>query len=252
MLFFHQLFFRASELLRHVTSFGFFGVRMFLMAAKKNSRGEIIRVPHRDIYLRLRTTDLRIYHEVFRKKEYDFKLTSNPSVIFDIGANIGMASIFFAKKYPNSKIYSFEPEATNFEMLKLNVSNLSNVQIFNCAIWSHTQMIPLFDNGSGHWGFMTSVDATTPGTKVIQTVEGISIEDFLVENNIAQVDLLKVDVEGAEKDIFSNAASWIDKISSICVELHEEMVPGVTQLVLDSLADFEIEHRDRTYFATRV
>lgn len=225
---------------------------MFFMAAKKNSRGKIIRIPNRDIYLRLRTTDLRIYHEVFRKKEYDFELTKDPSIIFDIGANIGMTSIFFAKKYPNSKIYSFEPESSNFEMLKFNVSNLSNVQIFNCAIWSHTQVIPLFDNGSGHWGFMTSVDATTPGTKVIQTVKGISIEDFLIENNIPWIDLLKIDVEGAEKDIFSNAGSWIDNVGSVCVELHEEMVPGVTQLVLDLLVDFDIKHKDRTYFASRV
>jgi len=73
-------------------------------------------------FLRLKTTDLPTFDQVFFYKEYDFDTAKSPNIIIDAGANIGLAAIYFANRYPNAKIIALEPEQSNFRILKENVS----------------------------------------------------------------------------------------------------------------------------------
>ena len=68
-------------------------------------------------------------------KTYPLINIFEPRVIFDIGANIGATSVFFALNYPKAKIFSFEPTSMNFNLLKKNVKNLKNVIAFNRGVF---------------------------------------------------------------------------------------------------------------------
>ena len=69
-------------------------------------------------------------------------------VIIDCGANIGLASIYFKFHFPDVKIYAFEPEISNFKMLKKNVANYKDVVVFQKAIWYESANLNLMDHSS--------------------------------------------------------------------------------------------------------
>lgn len=87
------------------------------------------------IYLRLRTTDTSLFASIIVNSEYDWKFLNPPRVIFDAGANIGLASIFYANKCPEAKIIAIEPESANFEMLKKNTASYPNIFAIQGALW---------------------------------------------------------------------------------------------------------------------
>ena len=101
-----------------------FGIRGVLAIAGYRLMGipqEIVVKPpgiQHPIFLRVRTTDVSLYSSILRGREYGFDLPFSPRTIVDAGANVGMASIFFAQKYPQAKIIAVEAEASNFAMQK--------------------------------------------------------------------------------------------------------------------------------------
>jgi hypothetical protein len=72
------------------------------------------------VRLRVRTTDVFVYRDTIQG-QYGFDLPFQPRVILDAGANIGLTSVYFAKKYPHARIVAIEPEASNFDVLTRNV-----------------------------------------------------------------------------------------------------------------------------------
>ena len=93
-------------------------------------------------------------------------------VIIDCGANIGLASIYFKFHFPDVKIYAFEPEISNFKMLKKNVANYKDVFIFQKAIWYESANLNLMHHSS-HDSF--SVKEKFPGLN-LGTIDAISIK----------------------------------------------------------------------------
>jgi hypothetical protein len=74
------------------------------------------------IYLRTLTSDIPVYTQVFKECQYNFELPSDPTVIIDAGANIGLASVFFATRYPEARIVSLEADSENFAHMRKNVA----------------------------------------------------------------------------------------------------------------------------------
>src|SRR5215475_12556495 len=103
-----------------------FGIRGVLTASAHRlfGRPREIRVRPRgfrsSIRLRIRTTDPLLYEHILLEREYAFDLPFSPKFIVDAGANIGMASIYFARRYPGAKIFAIEPETSNFAILLKN------------------------------------------------------------------------------------------------------------------------------------
>lgn len=122
------------------------------------------------IYLRNYTSDVWIYREIIEDHEYEFTVKEDPKYIIDAGANIGMAAIYFANRYKHAKIIAIEPEADNFEILKLNVSNYINIQAIKAALWNTSGEIMLFDTDLDNVGFMTgtTVSALKPIVKKVK------------------------------------------------------------------------------------
>jgi FkbM family methyltransferase len=179
-------------------------------------------------HLRMPSSDVEIYGQVFIDLEYDFLVETQPEVIVDAGANIGLASIYFANKYPDAKIIAIEPEHSNFEILKENVSPFSNIIPIQAALWNKNEEINLVDPGFGKWGFMTemknSLESLPDHTS--HPVAAMTIDQIMKDFKLEKIDILKIDIEGAEKEVFDDTSAWIDKVNSLIVELHEHLKSG--------------------------
>ncbi len=178
--------------------------------------------------LRIPSSDVSTYQQVFLNKEYDFLADTQPKVIIDAGANIGLASIYFANKYPQATIIAIEPELNNFELLKENVASYSNISAVQAALWNKNEEIDLVDPGLGNWGFMTESKQSSESLlrNACHTVSAMTLDRIIDEYNLARVNVLKIDIEGAEREVFSDTSAWLEKIDSIIIELHEHMKAG--------------------------
>jgi FkbM family methyltransferase len=176
------------------------------------------------ITLRAGTSDIPTYHQVFIKKEYAFRTSKMPAVIVDAGANIGLASILFANRFPKAKIIAIEPEKSNFELLRKNTACYPNIVALRAALWNKNEEISLIDPGFGHWGFITEQKNGRHAGK--ELVPAITIDRVMTEFGLEEISILKIDIEGAEKEVFSDSSAWIDKVDSIIIELHERMKSG--------------------------
>lgn len=136
-------------------------------------------------------------------------INQDNKIFFDIGANLGVATIIMGKLNPNSVIYSFEPLNDVYNMLieNIKINNLNNVKAFNCAISNKTIdniQIRGFNKCSGS-STIYAIDCLFNefynNDINIQTTRCFSFDDFLEMNNINEILLLKIDCEGAEYDI---------------------------------------------------
>ena len=139
---------------------------------------------------------------IFGLKQYNIKNifeVKNDAVVFDIGAFKGDTAYFFSKKCSNkARIYAFEPDENNYKIL-LKIKDkykLNNVIASNI----------LFSNSETEINFL-SMDLNRPAVKMKST----TIDKFVEENNIEKIDYIKMDVEGAEKNILEGSIKTIKK-----------------------------------------
>jgi FkbM family methyltransferase len=181
------------------------------------------------VTLRGGTTDSRVFRHVFVLRQLEFRDVVDPTVIVDAGANVGITSIFFTKRFPRAKVIAIEPEPANFVMLERNVAGLGNVVAIQAALWWKREPLAIEDPGLGDWGFQVSpaMDGTVPV---------ITMEDLI--RTEGRIDVLKLDIEGAEFDLFAHSDEWIDSVDAIAIELHERFRPGVTELFTSKTKSF--------------
>jgi len=167
--------------------------------------------------------DLAIIFEIFVTKVYPIKKTDNKKIIFDIGAHSGYFTVFANILLPNSIIYSFEPEPGNFHNLEKNLalnglSDNSSVKIFNFGLSSKDKEVIFYKN-------ISSANFSVFRNKNYQNsikVQLKSLRSFLEKNKIYHIDLLKIDIEGGEYEIFSDFNFQdFKKINKLFIEIHK-------------------------------
>jgi len=212
---------------------------------------EIVTLPpesHYPVTLRLRTTDIATYRGILLDAEYSFDLEVPPKVIIDAGANIGMASIYFAQRYPEAKIIAVEAEASNFSMLTRNVSHYPAITPVHAARWNRDGQIsvgqPNQDDGRrGNWSYITHEGQ---GTKV----RAITMRTLMQEMGIEVIDLAKIDIEGAEREMFEDD-QWLASTRYVMIELHDRFRPGCTEAIDPAMKEFAQTQRGETLFFAR-
>ncbi len=180
--------------------------------------------------LRILDSDLRVFKQIFLDQVYYFFPEDfDPKIIVDAGANVGFSSIWFADKFPNSKIISIEPEANNFLLLEKNIKNYKNIIPLNSGLWYKDGFLDLVSGTTGSWGFETIEKTKNLDSN---TVKSVSINTICREFEIDSIDLLKIDIEGAETDLFSNhPQEWLNKVKILMIETHERKRKGSTDLI---------------------
>ena len=180
------------------------------------------------LQLRVPSTDVPTYKHVFVRKEYRFEGKVAPMTIVDAGANTGLASIYFANRYPGARIIAIEPEQANFELLVKNVELYPNVIPVQAALWKNNDQIELVDPGLGDWGYMTRNrdDDSELSQEVRHSVQAMTIDRVMEQFELESIDLLKLNIEGAEREVFEYSDAWIDRVNAMVVKLHDRMKPG--------------------------
>jgi FkbM family methyltransferase len=191
------------------------------------------------ISLRIGTSDLDVYKKIFLDREYEVPFHAQPKTILDLGANTGLASLFFSLHFPNAQIVAVEPDPANFALLKKNTAHLPQVTCLQAAVWPHDAQVRLVDPGIGAWGLQIHEDPTTNSPSI--PVLAISLPSLLRDFPTGQIDLLKIDIEGAEKELLENADSWIPSVNAIVIELHDRYKPGCSRAFYRATNEFPNE-----------
>lgn len=205
----------------------------------KDELKEIIYMPNYryPILLRSHTTDYSTFKQIFIKEDYNINFSFDPEIIIDAGANIGLASIYFSNRFPSALVYAIEPEKSNYSTLLKTVNAYSNVTPINAAL-HHTNnlRLELFDRGIGHWGFTTQAVKNNNRVTKLDKIETVSIYSIISLYSLKIIDILKIDIEGAEVEVFQkNSELWLPRVRCIIIEFHERFRPNsqlpITQLL---------------------
>lgn len=177
-------------------------------------------------HIETNTNHAVILNEVWHLGVYDRFLRSlrREEAIIDIGANIGVFSVKAAQWAKSSKVFSFEPFTENFEILKANIA-LNNLggRVFPIqkAIGSSRGTLTLFSQPHDSGGVSAYAHGDSSTTRSV-SVPMVTLEDVFRENDIETCGLIKIDCEGAEKDILlATPRSLFHRIARFSIEWHE-------------------------------
>ena len=160
---------------------------------------------------------LSSWREIFYRKIYRFQCGKPDPVIVDLGANIGLSVIFFKRLFPKSYLVAYEADPYIFRFLQENVSRnvMEEVSLYQQAVWDSDGCLQ-FRSDHADGGTVVR-DANYETTKV----KSIDIRRILSSFN--QIDLLKMDIEGAERTVIPAAGALLDHVQRIFVEYHSSI-----------------------------
>jgi FkbM family methyltransferase len=168
-----------------------------------------------------------LYEDLFIGRDYDLPLNSAHPVIVDCGANIGLSLIFFKECYPQASIIAFEPDPENFKRLQATVEvNFPDVTIHNKAVSDTPGRMELFSTTDSKGTITKSLyrERLEETALVSESVEVVRLSDYVH----MPIDLLKLDVEGAEIAVIGDlvATGAINHVRNMVVEFHDIMQEG--------------------------
>ncbi len=160
------------------------------------------------------------FHEIFVKRSLSFQ-TANPSPrILDCGANVGAASLYFKRQYPRARVTAYEADPALCAMTRRNLerNGAGDVDVVHAALWTSTGDLTFLTEGSdsGMIGSLSGAGEGFTGTQV--TVPSLRLHDVLAQDRI---DLLKLDIEGAEDAVLRDCEPVLDRVGAIVMDLHE-------------------------------
>lgn len=148
------------------------------------------------------SVELALIREVFLDHEYEHPALDNPQVIFDVGANIGLAAIYFACLYPQATVYAFEADPDVFERLKHQTASFANIRPMHVALGGTDGTRQFFVHPESI--LSGSLIERVSGQRSVE-VESVRISTFADREGIKEIDLIKFDIEGGEKELFLHA-----------------------------------------------
>jgi FkbM family methyltransferase len=171
------------------------------------------------LYLRDNGTDAIIFYDIFINECYKTEGLSTTKVIYDLGTNIGIASLYFASVFPEAKIYGFEPMPENYKIAKMNYSSINDSQVYETAVGDEDKeaflLIDEYRSGSHQ------VCDESRNEYAFRIPIKISRLDTLIKKyKIPPPDFLKIDTEGAEYSILKGLGEFRKYVKFVCIETH--------------------------------
>lgn len=196
------------------------------------------------VAVRRSTADFEAFDEVFLGQIYadDFiqlfdrgRPRESVRTVLDVGAHVGCSARYFADRYPQARICAVEPEPGNVAMLRQNVKGHDRIVVVEGALWSESTELSISGAPGASTGWQVD-DGAESGT-----VRGLTVDDVLREVGWDHVDVMKIDIEGAERAVFEDGdLGWLDAVDLIFIELHDWKAPGASRAFHAAVAsDFE-------------
>lgn len=178
--------------------------------------------PIGELRLRLRDNfgaDLFIYSEVLEQQTYRLPLAPPPATILDLGANIGLGTIYFARLFPAARLACVEPVPDNLEILRGNLAmNGVAADVFAAAI-DVCDGSATMERAPLAYGHRVVSPAALPSARQF-AVPALTVASVLDRLGWDRIGLLKIDVEGHETVLLSQACDWLHRTDAICLEYH--------------------------------
>lgn len=202
------------------------------------SRDEVTihpRLSQRPLTLRRGGSDRAVFDQVFVQRAYDTDFGLEPKTIVDAGANFGASTVFFATRFPNAQILAIEPSHANMNLTRRNCAGLSGVSFFEQGLYHSDRPLRIKNPDCGReWAFQVEECDEDKAE-----FHGISVGMLLKRLNWSHIDLLKIDIEGAELEVFSHDCdSWMDRVNVLVIELHDFCRPGCSEAFFRALQHF--------------
>lgn len=181
------------------------------------------------LWIRPGTSDIPTLIQIFVLDEYGFTTDLKPRVIVDGGANVGFATLDLARRFPRAEVVAVEPEASNFTQLCRNVAGWPRIRPIRAGLWPRPGWLRIVDTADcDHWGFqVTACDPNAPGA-----VPALPLDHL--DREYDGLDLVKLDVEGAEEVLFpaeGGPPDWLRRVKLLAIE-----APGRDRLMTATAA----------------
>jgi FkbM family methyltransferase len=191
-----------------------------------------------------------LHREIFVALAYYFHAERRAPLIVDGGANIGMSVVFFKMLYPNARVLAFEPAERAYEFLGQNVGALPGVELHRLALGRENAVVPFYDFADYPGSLRQSTRQERLTAPRQTTVEQRRLSDFL---DGQPVDLLKLDIEGAEQDVIEELrdSGAIECVKQLIVEYHHQLNPDRDSVgsFLEGLHDLGFHYQLSAYEA---
>jgi FkbM family methyltransferase len=174
---------------------------------------------------RPQTSDQSVFDQIFVERGYRcIDDISDVTLVIDCGANAGYSSAYFLSRFPNSYVVAIEPDQENYLMAAKNLEPYQGrVRLLHSAIWSHPASLKIVESKYRD-GREWSRQVRECGPEEVPLFTATDIGSILKESKQDRISILKMDIEGAEGVVFSSPTckSWIDKVETIAIELHDD------------------------------
>lgn len=180
-----------------------------------------------NVSLREIGSDILTFDEVIKQQVYGNVLSKlgQCKTVIDLGANIGLASLYFASRYPSCRLLAVEPNPPTYEILTANLGDLIDAgrcRTLQAAVWgSERQLVADPSHAHDHYSAFAARELTG-NEKGEDTMRGFPITRIIHDSGFDNVDLLKVDIEGAEVELFKGDLDWLRRVGAIAIEFHHD------------------------------
>lgn len=182
------------------------------------------------IYLRTHTGDINVFYEVFWENIYTHPQVEWEKIntVVDLGAHVGLASIFFLSRQPATTVYSVEADKDNFTILEKNLRSDDLKRrsfVINAAISDSNGKVFLQKQRQ-------SYNSAVSKQPTEWEIESLNIERLIDEYEIEKIDLLKIDIEGWEIVLLQGDTSWLKRVRYIVMECHSQEIRQTCERIL--------------------
>jgi FkbM family methyltransferase len=255
---------QISKLPNYIKRFGVFhGLRLLIQIERKlQQKSNATRrydIPGylAPISLRETRSDHAIFFQCIVMKQYDLRhfpqnkrlMTAYHEIverdihplIIDCGGNIGLATIWFAMLFPEATLYTIEPDHNNFEILKKNISCLGDrVNSIIGGVWNESGELRIVNPESGSAGFrVTAVEENSDNS-----IRAYTIDEICSLAGAKSPFIVKLDIEGAQANLFKSNTNWVSKTHLIILELEDWLLPwqGTSRSFFSCISQYAFEY----------
>ena len=228
-------------------------VRVFAVALTLGARWILRRPSPRLRAVRLRSLggrpfavsdygELQVMRDIVADEEYALPGVA-PSTIVDLGANVGVAAAWFRVRYPEARIVAVEPDPATFAKLARNIGGDPAVTLVHAAVGRESGEVAL--SRAPGYSVASSVAVRPPDAAETVRVPAVTLDEVCAEAAIERIDLLKLDVEGAELDVVEGCQA-LDAVGTIVGEAHPPVLGERVGEFFERLRDFDVERRSES------
>ncbi|QBZ97898.1 FkbM family methyltransferase [Flavobacterium sangjuense] len=228
------LHFKTSEKEKQINEYYFHLITFNGFLKQENEKDFVANYPDFGATIKLRkrpSSDLNVFAQIYQYQEYKPLVaafqkhfpTDTMLNIIDAGSNIGLTSVYLAKHFSNSNFITIEPDSSNFDSVSYNLkaNGVKNSIQIKGGLWSRNANLKLVKDFRDKKDWSIRVEETSEAADL----KAFSISHLMQEHKFEMIDILKIDIEGSEKEVFTGAkadVSFLANTKCIAIEIHDE------------------------------